>query len=126
LGSVGRLPVARAMRLMSQVAQGLAAAHDAGIVHRDLKPANIMISGTGDQEQALIMDFGISASTSEARDGEVTGTLEYMAPEQAAGGAADARADIYAFGLIAYEMLSVLRATTADTVQERLDAMRHR
>src|SRR5207302_4737951 len=102
------------------------AAHEAGVVHRDLKPANIMISGSGDDRQALITDFGISASTDQATSGSVLGTLEYMAPEQATGGAVDGRADIYAFGLILYEMLTGPRLVAAATPQARVDAMKQR
>ena len=125
-----RLPVTKVMALARQVAAGLQAAHDAGVVHRDLKPANIMIDG----DHAVIMDFGIARSTSRVgpmaarahsavaaemvvHDNEVTraaetvagaviGTIEYMAPEQARGEPADQRADIYAFGLIVYDMLT--------------------
>ena len=126
-----RLPVTKVMALARQVAAGLQAAHEAGVVHRDLKPANIMIDG----EHAVIMDFGIARSTSrvgttsaraaaaggvagiavdsdeprESREtiaGEVIGTIEYMAPEQARGEPVDQRADIYAFGLIVYDMLT--------------------
>src|SRR5919198_947523 len=102
----GKLPVARALRFARQIAAGLQAAHEAGVIPRDLKPANIMISGTGDDMQALIMDFGISASTDQATTGSVLGTLEYMAPEQARGGAVDGRAHTYPVGLILYEMLT--------------------
>ena len=119
----GRLPMARALHLARQIATGLAAAHEAGVVHRDLKPANVMI---GAEDLALIMDFGISASADEAAGGGIVGTLEYMAPEQSKGGAADVRADIYAFGLILYEMLTGLRTTSATTARERIDAMKRR
>jgi tetratricopeptide (TPR) repeat protein len=122
----GKLPVARALRFARQIAAGLQAAHEAGVIHRDLKPANIMISGTGDDMQALIMDFGISASMDQATTGSVLGTLEYMAPEQARGGAVDGRADIYAFGLILYEMLTGPRLVAAATPQARVDAMKQR
>ena len=118
-----KFPVDRALRLARQIAAGLEAAHDAGVVHRDLKPANIMI---GADDLALIMDFGISASTDEAATGDIIGTLEYMAPEQAAGHTTDARADIYAFGLILYEMLIGPRTAALTTTQERIDAMRKR
>src|SRR3954447_22355869 len=101
----GKLPVVRAMRLARQIAGGLEAAHEAGVVHRDLKPPNIMI-GVGEDEQALIMDFGISASTDENTAGTIVGTLEYMSPEQATGAGVDARSDLYAFGLMLYEMLA--------------------
>ncbi len=100
-----KLPVPRVVRLARQIAAGLRAAHDEGVVHRDLKPANIMI-GPGDHAQ--IMDFGIarSAAAESGRTvpGAMVGTVDYMAPEQAHG-KADARADIYAFGLILYDML---------------------
>jgi tetratricopeptide (TPR) repeat protein len=119
----GKLPIARALHFARQIASGLEAAHDAGVVHRDLKPPNIMI---GADDQALIMDFGISASTSEAASGGVIGTLEYMAPEQATGAVVDARADIYAFGLIAYEMLTGPRSAPSGTPQSRIDAMKQR
>src|SRR5436190_5602424 len=131
-----KLPVTRALRLARQIAAGMQAAHDAGVVHRDLKPANIMISrgaddapggrGPRDDEQALIMDFGISASSDEDLSGSIIGTLEYMAPEQAAAKALDARADIYAFGLIVYECLIGLRVAAAVTPAARIEAMKYR
>src|SRR5438067_1261743 len=104
----GHLPVAEVVRLAQQIAAGLQAAHDAGVVHRDLKPENVMIDQDGN---ALIMDFGISRSVSAGpatmtMAGAVLGTLEYMAPEQARGGAIDHRVDIYAFGLMLYDMLA--------------------
>jgi tetratricopeptide (TPR) repeat protein len=120
----GKLPVDRTLKLARQIAAGLAAAHQAGVVHRDLKPANIMIAGAGDEAQAQIMDFGISASSGDAATGGVVGTLEYMAPEQAEGKAVDARADVYAFGLILLEML--VGARTQPPPAERVSAMRQR
>jgi tetratricopeptide (TPR) repeat protein len=103
----GPLSVTAAVRYARQLAAGLAAAHAAGVVHRDLKPANIMI---GEDDQALLMDFGIARSNTPGSPqrtiaGAVVGTAAYMAPEQARGEAVDHRADIYAFGLILYEML---------------------
>ena len=123
-----KLPVGRALRITRSIVSGLVAAHAAGVVHRDLKPANIMIDAN---EDALIMDFGIARSTgapvggrvpgahtivdnlrqvaASPRDatvlGAVVGTVEYMAPEQAKGVAVDQRADVYALGLILYDML---------------------
>ena len=103
----GKLPVREALDIARQVAAGLAAAHQAGVVHRDLKPENIMLAADG---TALIMDFGISRSVTGTATatalGGVVGTLEYMAPEQAQGQPVDPRADIYAFGLLLYDMLT--------------------
>ena len=104
----GRLSVDRAVSIARELASGLAAAHAAGVVHRDLKPANIMIDGEGG---VLIMDFGIARSTSGATafgmtaSGVIVGTVDYMSPEQAKGERADARADIYSFGLILNDIL---------------------
>jgi tetratricopeptide (TPR) repeat protein/tRNA A-37 threonylcarbamoyl transferase component Bud32 len=102
-----KLPLPRVLALARQIASGLAAAHRAGIVHRDLKPANVMVDA---QEHALLMDFGIARSTSAASmhtmPGSLIGTLDYMAPEQARGEPADERTDVYAFGLILYELLA--------------------
>jgi tetratricopeptide (TPR) repeat protein len=121
----GRLPIAQALPLAREIAGGLQAAHEAGVVHRDLKPPNIMISGPDDGRHALIMDFGISASADAAASDTVVGTLEYMAPEQVKG-IADARTDVYAFGLIVYEMLTGLRIIADTTPRGRVDAMKHR
>jgi len=122
----GRLPIARALRLARQIAGGLEAAHEAGVVHRDLKPANIMITGSGDHEQALIMDFGISSSTDVATTGGVVGTLEYMSPEQGSAQSVDARSDIYAFGMLLHEMLAGPRRGVPRSGPERVAAMRQR
>ena len=105
----GRLPIAKALQVTKQIAEGLAAAHEAGVVHRDLKPENIMIDA---DDQAVIMDFGISRSERSAgamtqtATGTIVGTMEYMAPEQASGQHADHRADIYSLGLILCDMLT--------------------
>ena len=113
----GALPVPRALALARQVVSGLAAAHDAGVVHRDLKPANVMVE---EGEWALLMDFGIARSVRSGTTaggtmaGTVVGTIDYMAPEQARGELVDGRADIYAFGLILYEMLSGRRQLAGD------------
>ena len=120
-----KLAVGRALRLARQIADGLQAAHEAGVVHRDLKPPNIMIGGAGDDEQALIMDFGISASVDENTAGTIVGTLEYMSPEQGTGQGADARSDFYAFGVILFEMLTGPRPSLASG-SERVTAMKQR
>ena len=102
----GRLPLDRVLAISRHVAKGLAAAHAAGIVHRDLKPENILIDADG---SALITDLGLASAdaggATVTRAGAVMGTLAYMAPEQAQGHAVDQRADIYAFGLVLYDVL---------------------
>jgi tetratricopeptide (TPR) repeat protein len=100
----GTLPIPRALRYVTQIVDGLVAAHEAGVVHRDLKPANIMID---DEDQALIMDFGIARSSANTGSGvsKVVGTLAYMAPEQAQAKPTDQRADVYALGMMFREML---------------------
>src|SRR5262245_27492148 len=121
-----KVTVPRALHIARGVVSGLVSAHHAGVVHRDLKPANIMV---GDDDEPTIMDFGIArssggpgqapeskgpigagqllsaAASGATMAGAVIGTVEYMAPEQAKGLPVDQRADIYAFGLILYDML---------------------
>jgi zinc protease len=101
----GRLETGRATEFARQLAEGLAEAHRQSIVHRDLKPENIMIGPDGGLK---VMDFGISRSFAEdvTVTGSVVGTPAYMAPEQAEGKTLDHRTDIYAFGLILYEMFT--------------------
>src|SRR5262249_21045351 len=98
-------PVARAIRVARQIAAGLVAAHESGVIHRDLKPANVMLDA---DDNALIMDFGIARSAADsagATKGVITGTLGYMAPEQAHGQAVDHRPDSDSFRLILSDML---------------------
>ncbi len=124
-----RLPVRKAVEWATQIARGLAAAHDRGIVHRDLKPENLIITRDG---HVKILDFGLAKLTeAEAVAAEATvtlhtdaglvlGTAAYMSPEQARGIPTDHRTDIFSFGAILYEMLSGVRAferaTSADTI----------
>ncbi len=111
----GVLPVAEALRILHDVAAGLAAAHAAGVVHRDLKPANILLAA-GDHH-ALVADFGIAAEVNRlgVATMDVAGTRGYMSPEQAAGRPVDARTDVYAFGVLAHRMLTGQVPPTAPT-----------
>jgi tetratricopeptide (TPR) repeat protein len=118
------LPVDEALRLARQVAEGLAAAHARGVVHRDLKPANILLDNAGN---AYIGDFGVArslAGSGGTRTGTVVGTPDYLSPEQARGEPADARSDLYALGLMLYEMLAgkppFAGGTTAEVLAQRM------
>ena len=124
----GPLPASRVMDFARQIAAGLQEAHRRGLVHRDLKPANLMVTSGG---QLKIVDFGIAATltlpdaaTATSLDtGVATGTLPYMSPEQIAGGTVDARADIWAFGAVLYELATGKRpfeAANALMVAERI------
>lgn len=110
----GKLETTRAIELARQLAEGLAEAHRQSIVHRDLKPENIMIAPDGGLK---VMDFGISRSYAEdaTATGSVVGTPAYMAPEQAEGKPLDHRTDIYAYGLVLYEMFTGEAAFKGDT-----------
>jgi serine/threonine-protein kinase len=110
LARAGELPVPEAVRLLSEIAEALAVAHKAGVVHRDIKPENVLLSG----RHALVMDFGVAKAVTEASGrqqlttaGVALGTPAYMAPEQAsADPQMDGRVDIYALGVLGYEMLT--------------------
>ena len=103
----GALERTRAIAIAADIARGLCAAHDAGVIHRDLKPENVLITSTG---TVKVVDFGIaridSINTRLTGEGDVIGTPAYMAPEQLIGSTVDARADIYAVGVILAEMLT--------------------
>ena len=129
------LPLTEALTIAAQIADALAAAHQQGIVHRDLKPANVMLttgSGIGGAPRVKLLDFGLAkfartpawpasglsvASSEQPRTtpGLVMGTVPYMAPEQLEGKEVDARADIFSFGCVLYEMLSGRRALAGDS-----------
>jgi tRNA A-37 threonylcarbamoyl transferase component Bud32 len=103
----GALASDRILRLLGQLCDGLAHAHRHGLVHRDFKPDNVLVEDTDDGERARIVDFGIAADLAEHRittDGLVVGTPHYMAPEQTAGERLDQRSDLYALGVVLYEM----------------------
>jgi serine/threonine protein kinase len=112
LRRIGRLPPDKALELARQLCAGLAAAHDRGVLHRDLKPANVLIDGRG---RAHLADFGIAAFIDQRRDAaEIAGTPGYMAPEQLEGREVTARTDVYALGLVLYEMFTGKRALDVD------------
>ncbi len=126
----GPLPVERALGIVRQITSALVNAHALGIVHRDLKPENVMlVEKSGDPDFVKVLDFGIAKvpvqEVSErgsirpakviTRVGMIFGTPEYMAPEQALGQNVDARADLYALGVILFEMLSARRPFSADS-----------
>jgi TolB-like protein/tRNA A-37 threonylcarbamoyl transferase component Bud32 len=104
------------VELATQIAAGLAAAHAAGVVHRDLKPANVLV---GDDGRVVITDFGIARATSQesgTRTGTMLGTPHYMAPEQVLGRPTDARSDLYAMGVILYELACGVLPFVSDSV----------
>jgi hypothetical protein len=120
----GRLPLEQTVEYGAQIASALAAAHSRGIVHRDLKPANIMLTKSG----VKLLDFGLSRSFEDVHataEWERMGTPAYMAPEQFDGQTTDARTDIYAFGLVLYEMATGGRPSSkpAATLPPALDRL---
>src|SRR5262245_38647737 len=113
LRRIGRFPEDKAAEIARQLCAGLAAAHQRGVIHRDLKPANVMLDGAG---RVRIMDFGLAAV---GRIEDVrAGTPAYMAPEQLLGREVTQRSDIFALGLVMYELFTGRRAYTATTVGE--------
>ena len=134
----GSVAVAEALPIARQIAEGLEAAHERGIVHRDLKPANVRITHEG---RVKVLDFGLaraydddsaadtSFSTSPTltaqmtQEGFILGTAAYMSPEQARGKRVDKRTDIWAFGVLVYEMLAGTRAYEGETVTDVIAAI---
>jgi Tol biopolymer transport system component len=136
----GPIPLAEALPIARQITEALEAAHDLGIVHRDLKPANIKVRGDG---TVKVLDFGLakamdpaSAVSAPGSDpnaptlthaateaGMILGTAAYMAPEQARGKAVDRRADIWAFGVVLFEMLTGTQVFRGDTMSDTLAAV---
>jgi eukaryotic-like serine/threonine-protein kinase len=116
----GALPLLDAVHFGAQIAAGLAAAHAKGIVHRDVKPANVIVSPDG---RVKIVDFGIAKLADQSRltrDGTAVGTAGYMAPEQIRGEPFDVRVDIWALGVVLYEMITGRLAFSGHTDQERV------
>ena len=119
----GRLPLDEVLRLAEQMAAGLAAAHHAGVVHRDFKPGNVLMVSREGGEQAVITDFGTACAARRPRESSdhperVIGTPAYMAPEQVRGEDAGAAADVYAFGIVLYEMVTGRLPFAADSAFE--------
>ncbi len=114
----GAMSVADAVAIASGLCDGLAVAHAAGVIHRDIKPENVLLTHTG---RVVLADFGVAALGAAETDGSLSGTLEYMAPEQARGEQATPASDVYAVGIVLYEMLCGLRAF-AGTMSELIVA----
>ena len=128
LFDAGNLPLRRALRIASGIADGLAATHEKGIVHRDLKPENVVVTG---DDVVKILDFGVARSSPLAASGRdetmpesaFHGTVGYMSPEQAAGESVDFRSDQFSFGTVLYELVTGERAWTKPTAAETLVAI---
>jgi serine/threonine protein kinase len=119
-----QVPLLAALDYGTQMAQGIAYAHDRGVIHRDLKPANIMIVGADENQrggQVKIMDFGIARLTtaqSRTRTGLMLGSPKYMAPEQIAGKMLDHRCDVFSVGVMLYEMVTGFAPFNAEEVNQ--------
>src|SRR6185295_5844636 len=116
----GSLPLAEAVDVAAQLAAGLAAAHAKGIVHRDIKPANVIVAPDG---RVKIVDFGIAKLPDQSRltrDGTAVGTAGYMAPEQVRGDTVDPRTDVWALGIVLYEMITGRSPFPAETDHDRI------
>ncbi len=136
----GRIPLEDALPIAKQIAEALEAAHDKGIIHRDLKPANIKITP---DSKVKVLDFGLAKIFSDDRTdaalsqsptllsaastpGMILGTAACMSPEQARGKTVDKRTDIWAFGIVLFEMLTGAAAFEGDTVTDVLGAILHK
>lgn len=116
LKRIGRLPQDKSLEIARQLCAGLAAAHDRGVLHRDLKPSNVMIDGRG---RVRITDFGLAmASGANVEVGETSGTPGYMAPEQLEGRGSTVQSDLYALGLVLYEVSTGRKAFDGRTFEE--------
>ena len=114
LRRIGRLPQDTAVEMARQLCAGLAAAHERGVLHRDLKPANVMVDGEG---HVRLTDFGIAGTVGDGADARA-GTPGYMAPEQFTSGTVSVQSDLFALGLVLYEMFTGKRGIEAKTIDE--------
>ena len=110
----GRMPPDKAVQIARQLCAGVAAAHERGVLHRDLKPANVMLDGNGD---VRITDFGIATAAADV-GADIAGTPQYMAPELLAGKPASIKSDLYALGLILFEVFTGKRVFDGKTIAE--------
>jgi serine/threonine-protein kinase len=119
----GPLPVEAAVRIATEIADGLIAAHDGGVVHRDIKPENVLLTERG----ACIVDFGIAkvAGQTLTRTGAALGTAAYMSPEQTYGRTVDARTDLWSLGVVLHEMIAGERPFRSDGGEALVYAIRH-
>lgn len=116
------------VKIVAAVGDALAAAHSRNVIHRDVKPANIIVTAHAEGISPVLVDFGLALSeTTAAQRGELTGTPNYMSPEQARGegNRLDGRTDIYSLGVILYRMLSGTLPFKADTLSELLQQIKH-
>jgi serine/threonine protein kinase/Tol biopolymer transport system component len=132
----GPIPLEEALNIAKQIAEALEAAHEKGVIHRDLKPGNIMLTSDG---KVKVLDFGLAKAlegqtatnlsnsptlvSAMSNPGVILGTASYMSPEQAKGKNVDKRADIWAFGVVFYEMLTGQTLFSAETVSETMAAV---
>jgi len=134
--AAGPIPLDEALEIARQIAEAMEAAHEKGIVHRDLKPANVKLTADG---QVKVLDFGLAKALEDpttapdsnpahsptlvagrSLPGLILGTASYMSPEQARGSAVDKRTDIWAFGVVLYEMLTAKQLFTGETISDTL------
>lgn len=114
LRQTGALPLGRSLELVADVLDALGSAHRAGLVHRDIKPENVLMAAGG---RPMVTDFGLARAVTEATaaaTGQVLGTVAYLAPEIVTSGSADARADVYAVGIMLYELITGAQPFVAD------------